>query len=495
MRKIVGLIFIGLVLLLPGGLKILCLSLEGDIDNSGKVDGQDLILLGRAFGSAEDGERYDPACDLDGDGLVDGQDLAVVGMNFGRSLEDDEEIGVIDRVFGRSGPPYVADEIIVKFREDADPTDVGDFMNEEGGSAIPTHEPVDFTLIQLPEGMDVPTAVSIYNQNPDVEFAEPNFYRYPAFTPNDPFFRFQWHFTQINMEEAWDTQRGGSSDVIAAVIDSGIRQSLPDFAGTRFTPGYDFVDNDNNANDEGSDGFGHGSFVGGVIAQTTNNNFGVAGIAYRIRLMPLRVFPRTNGARVSDIIQAINWAVGHGADIINMSFGGPSGSNAESQAMNAAYQSGVTLVAAAGNEGNEDDFSGDVDYPARYDVVLAVGATDANENLAYYSSYGPNLDIVAPGGDTRRDTNGDGNVDGILQNTFYQGQTGFFLAQGTSFACPHAVGVAALLLSQGVARDPDAIYTILRSTATDLGADGRDNRFGYGLLDARAALEGLGLNH
>jgi serine protease len=420
-----------------------------------------------------------------------------VSLNFGRSADGgDEEVTALDMLYTHGDQLYAEGEIIVKFWDDADPDDIEAFLNEMQGQAVPTHVPVDFTLVALPRDMDVQKAVTAYAGHRElVEYAEPNFYRYLAYEPNDPLFPRQWHFTQIDLENAWDTQRGGSSDVIVAIIDSGIRRSLPDLQGTRFAPGYDFVDGDTNANDEGNDGFGHGSFVAGVVAQTTNNNFGVAGVAFNSRLMPLRIFPRNGGARVSDAIQAVNFAARNGADIINMSYGANTPSNAERQALQSAYRTGVSLFASAGNSGNDDDFSGDVDYPARYDMVLAVGATDLAEDLAYYSSYGPHLDIVAPGGDTRVDRDNNGDRDGVLQNGFNRTRNGFFLAQGTSFSCPHACGVAALLLGQGVSNDPDAIYTVLTSTARDLGTSGRDRTFGWGLIDAKAALEGLGLDH
>jgi serine protease len=191
----------------------------------------------------------------------------------------------------------------------------------------------------------------------------------------------------------------------------------------------------------------------------------------------------------------LNFASSHGADIVNMSYGANSASNAERQALQSAYNRGISLFASAGNSGDDDDFSGDVDYPARYDTVLAVGATDLVDERSYYSSYGPHLDVVAPGGDTRVDLDSNGDRDGVLQNGFNRNGSGFFLAQGTSFSCPHASGVAALLLSQGVSNDPEAIYTLMKSTARDLGSGGRDNVFGWGLIDAKTALEGLGLDH
>jgi subtilisin family serine protease len=248
--------------------------------------------------------------------------------------------------------------------------------------------------------------------------------------------------------------------------------------------GWDFINSDANANDDNS----HGTHVAGTIAQTTNNGFGVAGVAFGTTIMPVKVLNAAGTGTLEGVAEGIRYAVDNGADAISLSLGGPSSSTLQS-AVAYAYNNGVTVVAASGNEN-----AGTVSYPAAYDdYVIAVGATQYDETRAPYSNYGSSLDIVAPGGNTGVDQNGDGYKDGVLQNTF--GVTpvdwGYWFYQGTSMATPHVSGVAALLLARDQTLTPTEIRGILQSTADDLGVAGRDNTFGWGLVNARAALESI----
>jgi len=303
------------------------------------------------------------------------------------------------------------------------------------------------------------------------------------FVPNDPYYGFQWHLEQIGMPEAWTMNRGAG--IIVAVIDTGVAfrddsgwQRAPDLADTNFVPGYDFVNNDPNPDDE----HGHGTHVSGTIAQSTNNGIGVAGVAPEASIMPLKVLDANGSGGWGGIAAAIRYAADNGAHVINMSLGGGMSSRAVQRAIDHAHERGVLVIAAAGNSGR-----GRVEYPARHDHVVAVGAVRFDRELTFYSNYGTGLDIVAPGGDLRVDQNGDGMPDGVLQNTLVGGNPANFdyLAwQGTSMAAPHAAGVGALIYSSGI-RDPDTVEHMLKQSATDLG-DAR--RFGSGLLSANHAL-------
>jgi serine protease len=299
------------------------------------------------------------------------------------------------------------------------------------------------------------------------------------------------------MEEAWDIQKGGSASVVVAVIDTGVAYEsysngskryylAPDLANTVFVPGYDFVENDTHPNDDNS----HGTHVTGTIAQSTNNSLGVAGIAFNTAIMPVKVLDKNGSGSYANVANGIKWATDHGAKIINLSLGGASPSSTLENAVKYAYEHGVTVVAAAGNDG-----SSQVSYPAAYNnYVIAVGASRYDETLASYSNRGASLDLVAPGGDVSVDQNNDGHGDGILQNTFdpntkNTANFGYWFFQGTSMAAPHVSGVAALLLAEGNAATPDEIRTALQETADDLGATGRDNTYGWGLVNAHAALQ------
>jgi serine protease len=303
--------------------------------------------------------------------------------------------------------------------------------------------------------------------------------------PNDPCYKYQWHLGQVGLPGAWKLGQG--KGVIVAVIDTGVTK-VPDLAGTELVPGYNFVaDNDNAADDHG-----HGTHVAGTIAQATNNGLGVAGVAFGARVMPLKVLSAQGSGSMGAISQAIRYAADHGAKVINMSLGGPFPVSSIRSAAKYARDKGVFVVAAAGNDGR-----GRVGYPARYPEVFAVAATQFDETTTFYSNWGAEVDIAAPGGNVRVDQNGDGKPDGVLQNTVVPGnisKTDYLLFMGTSMASPHVAGVAALVAGAGVTQ-PDAIDKVLRGTArqpkvkTKGGKGGRvDDHYGAGIVDAGRAL-------
>lgn len=353
-----------------------------------------------------------------------------------------------------------------------------------------------FTREAVPAGRSVESFMALRRRDPNVEYAEPNYIAYAHFTPNDAYFSpYQWHLDNpayggIHMQLAWDMSQG--EGVVVAVIDTGVAyedyglfKRAPDLASTVFVPGYDFVNNDTHPNDDQ----GHGTHVTGTIAQSTNNNMGAAGVAYKVSIMPIKVLNSQGSGSYADVAEGIRWAADHGAKVINLSLGGAQAATYLEEALAYAYNKGATIVAASGNDG-----ANIVSYPAAYDqYVIAVGATRYDEARARYSNYGSSLDIVAPGGDTSVDQNRDGYGDGILQQTFsgIPSNFGYYFFQGTSMAAPHAAGVAALIISKGVTTTPDGVREILQTTADDLGVAGRDNIFGWGLINARAALGGV----
>jgi serine protease len=297
--------------------------------------------------------------------------------------------------------------------------------------------------------------------------------------PNDTCFKYQWHLRQIGMPGAW--KQGNGKGAIVAVIDTGVTK-VGDLADTKFVPGYNFVTN----NADAADDHGHGTHVAGTIAESTNNGIGVAGVAYGASIMPLKVLSARGSGSLGGIAQAIRWAADHGANVINMSLGGPMAAGTLASAVKYAHGKGVVVVAAAGNDGR-----GRVSYPARYPGVIAVAATQDDGATTFYSNWGPEIDIAAPGGNTRGNANG-----GVLQHTVVPGDTSrtdYLYFMGTSMAAPHVAGVAALVVGAGV-KKPDAVEQILLGTAAkpkgrDAGANGRvDDHYGAGIVDAAAAL-------
>ena len=297
--------------------------------------------------------------------------------------------------------------------------------------------------------------------------------------PNDACFKYQWHLRQIGMPAAW--KQGNGKGAVVAVIDTGVTK-VGDLADTKFVPGYNFIANNANADDD----HGHGTHVAGTIAESTNNKIGVAGVAYGATIMPLKVLSARGSGSMGGIAQAIRWAADHGANVINMSLGGPFPVSTIASAVTYAHKKGVVIVAAAGNDGR-----GKVGYPARYPGVIAVGATQQDEATTFYSNWGPEVDLAAPGGNTRGNPQG-----GVLQHTIVPGNishTDYLYFMGTSMASPHVAGVAALVVGAGV-RKPDAVEEILLSTARkpqgrDAAAGTRiDDHYGAGIVDASAAL-------
>ncbi len=314
---------------------------------------------------------------------------------------------------------------------------------------------------------DINAKINELRRDTAVAYAEPNYRRsVSATTPNDPdYASSQWNLRTTRADAAWDITRGSTSGIIA-VIDTGVSVSHPDLAG-KIVAGYDFIDNDSDPTDLN----GHGTHVAGIAAAITNNGVGVAGMDWNARLMPVRVLDAAGNGYDSDIASGIVWAADHGAKVINMSLGGASSYPQTMQsAIDYAYGKGVMIVAAAGNT------PGELTYPAACNHVVAVAATDSADNRASFSNYGSFVDVAAPGVNIISTfwTAGNGN-------TYGQGS-------GTSMASPLVAGLAALLTELYPTWTPDQVTSRIEATADDLGTTGRDDFYGYGRVNAAAAL-------
>lgn len=299
-------------------------------------------------------------------------------------------------------------------------------------------------------------------------------------TPDDPRFGEQWNMKLIGAEQAWGKGAAGKG-VVVAVIDTGVAfenddkrcYQAKDFKGTRFVPGYDFVNNDAHPNDD----HGHGTHVAGTVAETTNNGEGVAGLAYEASIMPLKVLDFGGSGSTADIADAIRFAADHGARIINMSLGGPFPDRVMENACKYAAKKGVLIVCAAGNSSG-----GPVGYPAAFKECMAVSSVGPTGELAFYSSYGKQVAIAGPGGDKTK-----GEQDGVLQNTVLDGDPktdNYYSFQGTSMASPHVAAAAALVMGRGVT-DPGEVRQILQKSARPKKPQ---NKYGAGILSAADAV-------
>ena len=302
--------------------------------------------------------------------------------------------------------------------------------------------------------------------------------------PNDPLYDRQWHMEMVRAREAWDFATG--KGVIVAVIDTGVAYEdhkglfAPDLQRTRFVPGWDFVGNDAIAADD----HGHGTHCAGTIAQSTHNDIGVAGLAPDCKIMPLKVLTAGGWGTTADIAAAIRFAADHGAHVLSLSLGGGGYSRVLASAVAYAHSKGCAVVCAAGNGGRAR-----VEYPAAYPGAMAVSSVGRQGKLAFYSSYGPEVFIAAPGGDKSEGAKG-----GVLQNTLDHkrpGKTIYASWQGTSMATPHVAAACALLYELGVT-SPEAQREVLTATASapkdPSWKGGRSDRYGAGVLDAGAAV-------
>ncbi len=362
----------------------------------------------------------------------------------------------------RSNPLFVPDEVIVIYDKNITAGKKSGIRNAYGlVKKKDSKKPGKFTVYKHKN----PTAIinSLKNE-PGVLHVEQNAYAYATAAVDDPYFSSQWHMTQIGVETAWEQSTGAG--VVVAVIDTGVKQSLEDLAGTNFTDGYDFVNNDMDPTDDK----GHGSHVCGTIAQTTNNELGVAGVAYNATIMPVKVLNELGSGTYDDVADGITWATDNGADVINLSLGGYATLQILENAINYAWSNGVVVVCAAGNDNITNPH-----YPAAYSNSISVSASTSRNTKASYSNYGNTIDIAAPG-------------DKVLQNTFSGEDEGYYFFAGTSMASPHVAGVAALIKSKNQSLTNIEIRSILENTADDQGETGETDWDGWGILNAAAAV-------
>jgi serine protease len=440
--------------------------------------------------------------------------------------------------------PYIPGEVLVKFK-------TGTTVLSQGRALSVMRAPIDAAetswigdvlRVRTMSEPDPEAAAAALRRQPEVEWAQPNYVRRLHATPNDPSFSRQWNFSMIDMTRAWDINPGANATVVVAIIDTGVTTAsasyqfplwtesgfqnvtvpfavTPDIGPSRIMPGHDFVFWTGPVLDMD----GHGTHLAGTVLEETNNNVGLSGIAYGARLLPLKaclgywdlqilqsamgipgyVNPdETGGCPDSAVAEAIRFAADNGAQVINLSLGGPSPSDITLDAINYAVSRGAFVAISVGNNyerGNAPQ------YPAAYapeiNGAVSVGAVGRSQRRASYSGTGPHLELVAPGGDFR-----DGGLPGLIfqigllvvdfdpLTVIRPRFDRYFEAplQGTSSAAPHVTGLATLLYSQGIT-NPAAIEAAMKRFAKDVGAAGRDDEYGNGLIDARAALRGLGV--
>jgi len=360
------------------------------------------------------------------------------------------------------------------------------------GVRVPELDRIYKLEVELEEGESLEDVVAAYNSDRDVEYAELNYIVSICATPNDPLYPIQWALSNtgqmypesgkynsppgtddcdIDAPEAWDIHTG-SSDVIVAVVDTGVDYNHRDLDDNMWTDGsghwgYDFINDDADPIDD----HGHGTHCAGIIAAEGDNSLDVTGVCWDAKIMALKFLDETGSGSTSDATEAFYYAVDNGADVVSNSWGGSGYSQSMQDAIDYAYSQGVIMVAAAGNDNcDNSDY-----YPANYEHVISVAATDSNDQKAGFSNYGDWVDIAAPGVDILSL-----RASGTSMGSVYDSYT--TIASGTSMACPHVAGVCALLVSSNPLRTSDEIYDILIDTVDPIAdgiclADGRLNLF------------------
>lgn len=380
---------------------------------------------------------------------------------------------------------WVSGHVVVGLRPGARSASVAERLAAPYGGLWREVPAAQAILIRVPEGREEAASRALRN-DPVVAYAEPDYLLRLQREPNDTYYRGrQWNLVRIRMPEAWDLAPGTTAPGVA-VIDSGADAAHPDLAG-KLLPGWNAISDSSDVSDEE----GHGTHISGLIAAQTDNGRGIAGVTWSGKVMPIKASRLDSGTQSSTVAAAINWAVDHGARIINLSLGGPYPAEVLRRAVERARERGALLVAAAGNCGRAGDLCtqrNQTEYPAAFPGVLAVAATTFDDQRATYSTAGSYVKLSAPGGEATDPSDTDERhwIFSTVPRTV--SASGYASFVGTSQAAPHVAGVAALVWEIAPRLTADDVATVLQQTAVDLGPAGPDTTFGAGRLDAAAAL-------
>ena len=341
-------------------------------------------------------------------------------------------------------PRFADDRILVKFKPKVSEQSKIEAVQATNSQILKRISQFDIFLILIPQGTPVEEMVYAYERNPDVEYAEPDYRTRITVTPNDTLFNYQYSLNNkgqaigipgspqgkssadIKATAGWE-ETTGLEEVIIAIVDTGVDLKHPDLINKLYSHGYDFVNDD----DEADDDHGHGTHVAGTAAAETNNNEGIAGVAWNCKILPIKVMDAQGEGYYSWMIAGIDYAVQQGADVINLSLGGDADSPNLKNIIKAAFEKNIVIVASAGNENIP------VLYPAAYDdYCLAVAATDYDDLRPDWSNFGPEVDVAAPGV----------RILSCVPTWFWgPGSLPYAFSTGTSMSTPHVTGLVALI--------------------------------------------------
>ena len=381
---------------------------------------------------------------------------------------------------------YVPAEVIVRFRKGYSKRKITAFNTSYGLSTIKVFPHLNVFHLKASKNLsNLKKILESYKTNPNVLYAEPNYIYYPYSVPNDELLSKQWALSNIEATRAWEIEKG-KAKIIIAIVDTGVNWNHPDLVNKIWNnkneiPN-DFIDNDNNGytddirgwdiadnDNDPMDEYGHGTHCAGISAAESNNFIGIAGLAQKCTIMPVKIDSSYWERSFTAVVcaEGIIYAVNNGANVINMSWGGPADSYLIHDAIRYAYDNNVVLVAAAGN--SNDDFSG---FPACYNEVISVSATDYYDKKAFFSSYGPFVDVAAPGTE----------ILSTYRDASYESMS------GTSMASPYVAGLSGLILSYKPDLTNEQVRQAIRISADNFETNEWDPYYGYGRINAYNAL-------
>jgi len=357
-----------------------------------------------------------------------------------------------------AGQRIVKSRILVKPNAGLSGAELDKILKLHGARRTRHLEKLDVHVVELPATANEMAVVKALRSNPHIKFAEPDGVVEANLYVNDPYFGNQWHLPKIGAPIAWDARTG--SGVTIAILDSGIDEAHPDLAA-QLVAGWNTFDNNNNL----ADVSGHGTKTAGAAAAAGNNTVGVSGVSFGSRIMPIRITDASGYAYYSTIASGITWAADHGARVANISYAPISGSATVLSAAQYMRSKGGVVVNSAGN-------TGALGSNPKTDLMTIAGATDSSNNVASFSTYGDFVSVAAPGVSIYSTTAGGG----------------YGAVSGTSFASPVTAGVYALMISANASLQPAQLDSILFSTASDIGTAGKDQKSGWGVVNAGAAV-------
>lgn len=353
---------------------------------------------------------------------------------------------------------WVPHRILIQPRAGLSGLELDKIIKPHGGRAMRNIPRINFQVVELPPQADEAAIARVLSRHRHIKFAElDRLVPLTVTSANDPYYGNAWHLPKIQAPTAWDTSRG--TGITVAILDTGVDPTHTDLAG-QMVPGWNMYDNNSNT----SDVHGHGTQVAGVVAAGSNNATGVTSIAWQTKIMPVRISQPDGYASFSTIASGLTWAADNGARVANISYG-VSGSAAVQSAAQYMRNKGGVVVVAGGN-------SGVYDATAPNASMLSVAATDSTDTRTSWSTYGEFIDISAPGAGIWTTARGGG----------------YSAPSGTSFASPATAGVVALVMAANTALQPSQVENIMTSTADDLGTAGYDTYYGYGRINATAAV-------